>query len=432
MPLKASLGALRQFIDSSSLEKIYFLDLFKTAPMAGGFFDTQGRYQFVTAGPSKRTVQLNAKNVTGDVFTYTGIECDQAGLADNTVLLKYQDVTTAGCDFLTNGNVAITGISRASTNLGNLQLDSSNNHTFTGQTSAGDGYVDCESPNYSKALDKPGNPSQPTPYTFDLYAYDGISDGTNVYIGGSYVTNPSQSGIDGGFLTKIDQFGAIAWDLNVGFIPKHIAFDETGGNLVVAGQSDGPTLYSGFVAKFNTGTGVSPVAASVITNNVASSPAIVRVQSLDVDSTGNIVVGGNYRSSGGVEQNGFVLGLDSSLVQRYMKKFTSTMPGNESMTVKNVSQNKSQDTLCIAGNNNDTSNNYGLLLNVPYDGTSPGTGSYSLAGTITTYTNTTDVTTSTGGTSYASGNVTIATSTAVTGSSTGLVSSTFSFSKLEL
>lgn len=430
MPLKASLGALRQFIDSSSLEKIYFLDLFKTDPMSGGFFDTQGRFQFVTAGAQK-TVQLDVVNDTGDIFEYTGPESDQAGLSGTTVLLKYQDGTTAGCNFLTNGNVAATGVSRASTNLGNLQLDSSNNHTFTGQTVADNGYVDCELPNYTKELDMPGA-GGPTPYTFDLYAYDGISDGTNVYIGGSYESNPVGFG-EGGFLTKLNQFGSKVWDYKLAFIPKHIAFDETGANLVVAGNAEGPTLYEGFVQKFDTGTGATTTQASIITNNVSpSSPDIVRIQSLDVESTGNIVVGGNYRSSGGVAQNGFIFGLDSSLVQRYMKKLTGTMPATASLTVKNVSQNESQGTLCIAANNNDTVNNYGIFLNVPYDGTSPGTGSYSLAGTTTTYTNTTDVTAALTTTSYASGNITLTNTTGPGGSSTSLSSSTFSFSKLEL
>lgn len=433
MPIKSSLGALRQFIDFSDLQKIYFLDLFKTSGMAGGFFDSLGHYHFMATDVDKM-VELDVFNNASNVKLYSnslGVgNISNFDIAeDHTLLLKYSLANgQVGCSKIDANSYSSLGtITRAGSILGNVQITSSNAYVLTGQHTATDEGVVVSSTSGAKYLSKPGGPG----YTFQIIALDGVTDGTNTYVGGSFNDTSGGPGIEGGFLVKLNQFGIIQWNKNVGFQPTNIKLIDNDANLLISGINASETEISVFKVFTSNGQGAGN--RFIANNAVAPSPAIIRTQSLDIDSTGNIIVGGQYRDSGGSVQNGFVIGLDSSMNSRFVKKFTSTMPGPASMTIKNVSQNFSQNTLCFAGSNFDTSNSYGLLLSVPYDGTSPGSGSYVLDGVTTTYVTTTDITGSTvGNTTYANGNVTVSNATGVGSANFTLSNSTFSFSSLEI
>lgn len=434
MPIKSSLGALRQFIDSSDLTKIYFLDLFKTSAMAGGFFDSLGHYHFMATDADKM-VELDTFNNASNVKLYS----NSAGVGnianfdlaeDHTLLLKFSLASSlAGCSKIDADTYTPLGtISRANTILGNVQIESSGDYVFTGQHATTDEGVVVSSVSSAKYITKPGLPG-PGGYTFRILATDGVTDGTNTYVGGSFES--TNSAIKGGFLIKIDQFGSLVWDRSIGVVPTNIKLIDGNANLLLATTYVDQT--SIIISKIATANGIGVGNRYQANNVVATSPATIETQSLDVDASGNIVVGGQYKSSSGVGDDGFIIGLDSSMTERFKKSLTGTMPGPPSMSIKNVSMNQSLDVLCIAGSNFDTSNSYGTLLSVPYDGTSPGTGSYVLSGVTTTYQNTSNISGSviTPGTGSA-GNIVLTSATGIVSNSFSLSNSTFSFSSLEI
>ena len=392
MPIKSSQGALREVLSGSTLERTYFIDTIGSST-GGGFFDTT-KFEYYWSGISA-SQGLSLKNNVLPAFD----------VVENTVAETSNNLYVHGKSKITTNNsvgVADINMSAVTSTTGNLQVDSSNNYVYTGtNTSTNKGIwnkgllTGGSTSNYG--VDKPGG-GLPTPYTYRTTCTDGVSDGSDTYIAGTY--EPTVGTAErGGYILKVNQFNSLTWAKKSGFDVSHIKLIDNGANLLVAGNT---TVGTGdcYLIKIDTATGATRHWIAVISNLVGTNQ-FADLQCIDVDSTGNIVVGGKYNDAGtGGNSSGFVVGLDSGGNERYKKRYVGTMTGSQTtMSIANVSGSSSMNILTIVGENYNGSSYQSSFLSVPYDGTSPGTGSYTVGTATYTYQDTSDVSVLTGGSS---------------------------------
>jgi hypothetical protein len=389
MPIKSSLGALRsQLPTGEALSTTYWIDLVQGVRIDAGCYDTLGHYHFITS--SNRLVELSDKNRTNSVDLYSGTVTggfSKIGVtASDTVLLGYDAANSFGFAVATNGNVGGSAGRRFSSgtfflNLGNVTSDASDNFILCGQGANNYGVIgkwDSSALIWTKGYQKPtvGFP----PKDWRITVNDAISDGSNVYaVGVSVNTDGSNAG---SFLMKVDSTGNVIWSRrNSG--GSFISFIDNQSNIVTAGDTQIGNS-EGLLYKFSTaGTQLGVIA---IENNVYPNTT-TSVQSLNVDNTNNILVGGQYLKLVGSPNklNGYVIGLDGNLNVRFKNTISSTLTGTSIMSVIGVSQDSIANSIYITMSNTNLATFNGIVLKTPYDGSILGNGAYVNGSYTTTY-----------------------------------------------
>jgi hypothetical protein len=430
MPIKSSLGALRQELPNiGKLSPIYWIDLTVGNAISASSFDSLGHLHFISA--SNRIVSLTDRNITLSTDLYTGtfqtsVASSMATNGNNhTVAIGFSKTTAPpafGFIRLTSGNVANSGFAFSSAGpIGNVTIDNLGNFILSGQgatsnTSGRYGLVSKIDSNltlqYATDIRLPVRTAPLPSFDWIINANDAISDGSNVYVTGEYEN--TLGSLRDGFILKLNSAGSLVWARTMGFDGKRISFINGTANLVVIGNSSTGNTVGSAVKWSNAGVAL---AAAQFNNNIYANTNTNAV-SLNVDDGGNVVIGGQYLKLAGSPNklNGYVIGLDSNLSVRFTKEISSTMVGTTLATVLSLSQQLADNSLYITVQNTNLGTFNGLLLKVPYNGTSPGTGNYTVGTSTVLYTNTSDVSVLTYSPSSGNSNIFVqTTSTSTTG-----------------
>jgi hypothetical protein len=278
--------------------------------------------------------------------------------------------------------------------LGNVTIDNQDNYIFCGRgttNALGGRYGLIAKLNSSLAVQYSIDvrvPAVPFPsQDFNVTVNDAVSDGSNTYAVGEYVGVSGAS--PNGFLLKLDSLGSLSYAKRLGFTAKKIALDTVGNSILVGGERlTGNAI--GYLNKYSL-TGNLIAGVSIDNNLYANTPT--SVAGLSVDNSGNIVIGGSYIKVAGSpnKDNGYIIGLNNSLGLRFRKEVSSSMSGTPSLSIVDVVSQYNSNSLYITASNTNLVTFNGLILKVPYDGTSPGTGNYTVGTTPVSYFDTTDV-----------------------------------------
>jgi len=407
MPIKSSLGALRQQLPTAGggLATNYWINLTGGNNIAASTFDGLGHLHFTSA--SNRVVSLDDRDTTISTDLLTGsflantVGAMASSSNNHTLAVGFTGTSLAratGFVRITNGNVANGGFSYSSSNtnlvLGNVTIDNQDNYIFCGRgttNALGGRYGLIAKLNSSLAVQYSIDvrfpaivfPSQ----DFNVIVNDAISDGSNTYAVGEYV---GVSGAPGnGFLLKLTSVGALSYAKRLGYAAKKISLDTVGNSIIIGGQQlTGNTI--GYVNKYSLTGNI--IAGISIDNNLYANTG-TGVDALSVDNSGNILIGGSYLKVAGSpnKANGYLIGLTNNLALRYRKEISSSMSGTPSLSIVDVESQYNSNSLYITASNTNLVTFNGLILKVPYDGTSPGTGNYTVGTTPVSYFDTTDV-----------------------------------------
>lgn len=408
MPLQTSFGALRQFLPSSiGLVESYWMDLAVGFNITASNFDSYGHLHFVSS--YNNFGSISSTNVTNSLNIINSPANSLSRLATSNTSSDLQAIgfannTTFGAK-LVNGNISNNSFSFSGSNLvmGNVSISTDGSFLLVGQGNGAYGVVGKVNANTSLAWQQmvrlPPQPVIPA-YDFNVIVNDSISDGSNIYSAGQFVGTLTGSGNRGGFVMKQNSAGTLQWVKRIGFYVTKIALNDSNANIVCAGSASAGNSI-GFCTKINS-SGNSQITTQI--NNNVYANASTNVQSLNVDSSGNIFIGGQYLKLAGTpnRNDGYVIKLDSSLNHIVTKTISANIGAtSQSINVVNLSSQSDIDSLFITGDvyNPASSVFNGLMLKVPYDGSSPGSGTYVLSGITVNYQTSSDVTTSTPGSS---------------------------------